>query len=213
MKQRNKKKTKRLLQRLTGVHTLKSIMNLLNISRDKAIYHIYRLRKQGYVKTKKTAEGKRVYYISFENKLGGKSYIDIINENSPIKLYSSEDFKIYGKLPSLEDTLIYSLKSGDFRIILASLALFKRITNWKELYKFGKLNNLKRQICALYEISKKIMKIRRMPELFIRNSLPNKYDKFVYVIKDLKSKDFKDVEKKWKVYIPFSIADLKEHKK
>lgn len=213
MKQRNKKKTKRLLQRLTGVHTLKSIMNLLNISRDKAIYHIYRLRKQGYVKTKKTAEGKRVYYISFENKLGGKSYIDIINENSPIKLYSSEDFKIYGKLPSLEGTLIYSLKSGDFRIILASLALFKRTTNWKELYKLSKLNSLKRQICALYEVSKKVMKVRKMPKLFITNSLPNRYDKFVYVIKGLKSRDFKDIEKKWKVYIPFSIGDLKEHKK
>ena len=73
-------------------------MNLLKVDKEKAIYYIYRLRKQGYIKTRKTAEGKRVYYISFENKLEGKNYIDVINENSPIKLYSSKNFKIYGKL-------------------------------------------------------------------------------------------------------------------
>ena len=213
MKQRNRKKSKRLVQKLAGTHTIASAMKLLNIDRNKAIYHIHRLRKQGYVKTRRNAEGKRVYYISLDNKLGGKSYIDVINENSPIKLYSSKDFKIYGVAPSLEDALIYSLKSQDFRMILAGLALFKRIFHWKELYLLAKADNLKRQIGALYEVSKKAMKVRKMPKLFIRNSLPGKYDKFVYVIKGLKSRDFRDIEKKWKVYIPFNIADLMEHKK
>ena len=213
MKLRDKKKARELLQKLTGIHTISSIMNLLKVNRDKAIYYVHRLRKQGYVKTRKNAEGKRVYYISLENKLKGRSYIDVINENSPINLYSSVDFKIYGKSPSLEDTLIYSLKSKDFRIILASLALFKRITKWKELYALAKKNSLKRQICALYELSRKFMKVRKMHKLFLRNSLPNKDDKFVYIIKGLKSIHFKDIEKKWKIYIPFSISDLEAYKK
>lgn len=213
MKTRDRKKARELLQKLTGTHTIDSITNLLKINRNKAIYYIHRLRKQGYVKTKKNAEGKRIYYISLENKLKGKSYIDIINENSPINLYSSADFKIYGKSPSLEDALIYSLKSKDFRTILASLALFKRITKWKELYGDAKINSLKRPICALYELSKRFMKVRKMPKLFLKNSLPGKNDKFLYIIDGLRSTDFKDIEKKWKVYIPFSISDLEGYKK
>src|SRR3989344_8598835 len=121
-------KTKEMLRKLEGTHTLVSVMNLLNTDRNKAIYYIHRLRKKGYIKTRKTSEGKRVYYISFENRLGGNSYIDIINKNSPIKLYSSEDFKIYGRSPSFEETLVYCLNSKDFRLILASLALFKKIS-------------------------------------------------------------------------------------
>ena len=82
---------KELLKKLEGVQTIVSVMSNLKVNRQKAIYYIYRLRKGSYVKTKKTSENKRVYYISFENKLKGESYVDIINKYSPIKVSSLEN--------------------------------------------------------------------------------------------------------------------------
>ena len=132
-------RTKDLLRKLEGIHSIESIASTMHVSKKKAVYYVYRLRKQGYVKTKKNSKNKRIYYVSFENRLGGKSYIDIINKYSPIKVSSSQDYKIYGKIPSLEETLIFAIKSKNLRVILASLALFKKISNWKELYKLAKI--------------------------------------------------------------------------
>lgn len=51
------------------------------------------------------------------------------------------------------------------------------------------------------------MKVR-----FRNNSLPKKENKFEYIIPKLKSKDFKKIEKLWKVYLPFNKEDLEEYK-
>lgn len=196
-----------LLEKLKGTQTIESVMSLLDVSREKAIYHIHRLRKKGYLKTKRQGN-KRVYYISFENKLGGTSYYDIINKNSPIKISGAEIYKIYGKEPSLEETLVYAIKTKSLRTILASLALFRKIHNWAKLYKLSKNNHIERQVGALYELSRKIMRTRRMTKRFLNHSLPKKKDKYVYVIDNLSSDDFKEIERKWKVYLPFNNADL-----
>ena len=92
-----------------------------------AIYYLYVLRKDGYVKTRRQSNNRRVYNISLDNKLGGKSYYDIINRYSPIKISTPVIHKIYGKEPSLEETLIYAIKTKSLRTILASLALFKKL--------------------------------------------------------------------------------------
>lgn len=183
----------------------------MNCSKEKAAYYIYRLRKKGYVKTKKDSRNKRIYSISFENKLGGKSYIDIINENSKINLTSSLDHKIYGKI-SLEETLIFAIKSKNLRIILASLSLFKKINNWKKLYLLAKSVNAKRKVSALYDLSKMVMKTRKMTKRFRKNSLPKGKEKYEFIIPELKSSDFQKLEKEWKVYLPFNASDLEEYK-
>ncbi len=72
-------KNKITLKKIQGVQTIPSIMDILNVSRKKAIYYVYRLRKKGYVKTKRLSNNKRVYNISFENRLKGSSYYEIIN--------------------------------------------------------------------------------------------------------------------------------------
>ncbi len=205
-------KTKILLKRLEGMQTIESVMDALNVSRKKAIYHIYRLRKKGYVKTKKMSNNKRVYSISFENKLGGSSYYEIINKNSPIKIATPKVYKIYGKEPSIEETLIYAIKTRSLRAILASLALFKKIDGWSELYRLAKSNNIERQAGALYDLARRFMKTRRIAKRFINNALPRKNEQFLYIIPSLKSKDFKDIEKKWKVYIPFNNEDMEAYR-
>jgi hypothetical protein len=103
------------------------------------------------------------------------------------------------------------LKKKEIRPILASLALFKKIKNWPLLYKLAKKENLQRQVGALYDLARKIMKTRKMKKRFRNLSLPKKTDKFQHIISGLKSKDFQEIEKIWKVYIPFNKIDLEDY--
>ena len=205
-------KTEKLLEKLTGIQTIQSVMDILKVDKKKAIYYLHRLRKKGYIKTKRQSNNRRVYNISLENKLGGKSYYEIINQYSPIKIATPIIYKIYGKEPSLEETLIYAIKTKSFRTVLASLALFKRIDNWTELYNLAKENHIERQVGALYDLARKIMRVRRMVKKFRNNSLPKEGFKFGYVIPELKSKDFKEIEATWKIYLPFNMEDLEEYR-
>ena len=199
-------------EKVKGIQTIESVMTLLDINRTKAIKFISLLRKKGYVKTKRLSNNRRVYDISLQNRLGGKSYIDVLNENSPVKLRVSEPLMIYGKKITCEGTLVSSIKSKSFRQILSSLALFKEIHDWPLLYKLSKAENIERQVGALYDLSRNIIKTRKMSLRFRNLSLPKKNDKYIYLIEGLNSKDFNEIEKRWKVYIPFSWADLEDYK-
>ena len=89
-------KARILLNKLEGIQTIESVKDILGVSRQKAIYCIHRLRKYGYIKSKRLSNNRRVYHISFENKLGGTSYYEILNKNSPIKIATTITYKIYG---------------------------------------------------------------------------------------------------------------------
>lgn len=204
-------KTELLLKTLSGNKTLEMIKTSLSTDAKKAIYLIHRLRKKGYVKTKKLSDNKRLYNISIENKLGGISYVDIINSISPMKIWGVDDYRIYGKKPSIEETLVYAIKTKDIRTILASLALYKKINKWHLLYRWAKKNNLQRQVGALYDIARTIIKTRKMTKRFRNLSLPQKQDKFEFILQGFKSKDFQAIENKWKVYVPLNIADLEDY--
>ncbi len=206
-------KNEEILKKLEGIQTIETVMDALGINREKAIYYIYRLRKRGYVKTKKLSNNKRVYNISFENRLKGTSYYEIINKHSPIKISTPTTYKIYGKEPTLEETLVYAVKTQSFRTILAALVLFKKIYDWVSLYQLAKKNHIERQVGALYDIARKIMLTRRMTNRFRNNALPKEDYQWRYVISELKSDDFKNIEKMWKIYIPFNKKDLEAYKK
>jgi len=201
-----------ILQKLAGIQTIESVMDILKVNKRMAIYYIHSLRKDGYVKTRRQSNNRRVYNISLDNKLGGKSYYDIINQYSPIKISTPVIHRIYGKEPSLEETLIYAIKTKSLRTILASLALFKKISHWVELYHLAKENHLERQVGALYDLARTIMKVRKMAPKFRNNALPKEEYHFEYVIPELKSKDFITIENIWKIYLPFNKKDLEEYK-
>ena len=204
-------RTNELLQKLAGIQTIESVIDILRINRKMAIYYLQRLRKEGYVKTRRQSNNRRVYNISLDNKLGGKSYYDIINQYSPLKISTPTIYRIYGKEPSLEETLIYAIKTKSLRAILASLALFKKINNWVELYHLAKENHIERQVGALYDLARQIIKVRRMGNKFRSSALPKKEYKFEYIVPELKSRDFTEIEKVWKIYLPFNKKDLEEY--
>ena len=200
-----------LLQKLAGIQTIESVMDILHVDKEMAIYYIHCLRKEGYIKTRRQSNNKRVYTVSLDNKLGGKSYYEIINHYSPFKISTPVIYRMYGKEPSLEETLIYAIKTKSLRTILASLALFKKITHWVELYKLAKENHIERQVGALYDLARKIMKVRKMTKKFRSSALPKKNHEFECVVPELKSKEFVDIEKIWKIYLPFNKKDLEEY--
>ncbi|TKJ17681.1 hypothetical protein CEE44_04075 [Candidatus Woesearchaeota archaeon B3_Woes] len=206
-------KNEEILKKLEGIQTIETVMDSLSVNKEKAIYYIHRLRKIGYVKTKKLSNNKRVYNISFENRLKGISYYEIINKHSPIKISTPKTYRIYGKEPTLEETLVYAIKTQSFRIILAALILFKKIDDWVSLYQLAKKNHIERQVGALYDVARRIMLTRRMTNRFRNNALPKKDYQWRSVIPELKSDDFKNIEKMWKIYLPFNKKDMEAYKK
>lgn len=207
-------KTSELIEKVNGIQTIESIKNTLDVNKTRAIYLIYRLRKEGYVITKQDSNNSRIYFISKQNRIGGTSYIDIVNENSPIKLSSSEVYKIHGRPVSIEETIIYALKTQRFRYVLASLGLYKKIKNWRELYQLAKKNDLVKEVGALYNLARSIIpKMKKMNKVFEHYALLKNENEHRYIIPNLKSKDFSLIEEKWKVFIPFSNEDLIGYRK
>lgn len=203
--------TKTLLKKLEGIQTVESIMDILNVDRQKAIYFVFRLRKNGYVKTRADSRKKRVYYIYRKNKLGGKSYFDVINSYSPIKLAESSFYKVYGRDPTLEETFVYAIKTKKIRVITAALGLFSSISNWTLLGNLARKNHVERSVGALYDVARTIMKTRRMSEQLRKSLLPAKNARFAEMIEGFKSKDFKEIEERWKIRIPLNKADLEDY--
>lgn len=204
----------KLAQSIEGLNTIETLERDLHVNRARAIYLLYTLRKSGFVITKRNSTGKRLYYVSPKYALGGTSYLDILNKNTPIKMISSQVHRIYGEEPSIEETLVYFISKKDIRYLISSLALFRKIKNWHKLYYLAKSKNLLREVGALYDVAREVIsKVRKMPKRFLNNSLPKKRIPYRYIVDKFKSLDFKDIEQKWKIYIPLSIADLEEYKR
>ncbi len=207
-------KYNKLGEELEGLYTVETLCKKLGIKRNKAIYLIYRLRKLGFVKTIYGAGKERVYRISTRNKRTGISYTDKINKVSPIKLVASDPYYVHGRTPSYEEALVYAIKQRDIRYLIASLILFRKITNWSLLYKLAKKEKLIREIVALYEISRKIInKVRRIPKRFLSQAEKEKSEEFLYIVPPYSSDDFTNIESKWRVYIPLNYADLEDYKR
>ncbi|HII15613.1 MAG TPA: hypothetical protein HA362_04840 [Nanoarchaeota archaeon] len=200
-----------LLKALEGIQTIKSVMLLLNADKKKAIYYVHRLRKAGYVKTSGASNKTRVYHISLENRLQTQSYYDVINRYAPIGINPLEETRIYGKEITPEEAIVFAIKANSVRVIIAALALFRKIRDWALLSRLAK-GELKRQVCALYDVAKTIMRVRKMPKRFKNTAAPHKEDKYAYIIPGLSSDNFKGIEKAWKVYLPLNKADLEDYR-
>lgn len=202
-----------LIESMEGVYTIETLCNKLNVNRKKAIYIIHRLRKLGLVRTSYGEGKRRIYFISRQNKQNRESYTEKINEVSPIQIASSNPYYIHGRKPTFEEALIYALKQKDIRYTLASLALFRKIKDWSLLYRIAKKERLLRKTVALYEVARKyISKVRKMPKRFL--NLAKKEKKYTnYIVKPYSSKDFNQIERKWKVYLPFNNIDLEDYSK
>jgi len=202
-----------LAKRLEGLSTLKMVQNKLSVKKSTAIKILSILRKEGFVETSGGGKEPRLYKIS-PIRIAGKENLglyDIINMYSRVKITKPVEHKIMDRRLSVEEALPMAVKEGNFRLVLASLGLFNCIKDWPELCHYAKKYDAGRKIGALYDVARAIIRVKRMDKR-TRNALLKSKVKNKAIVQYARTKDYKKIEKKWNVNIPFNKADLMRYK-
>lgn len=200
-----------LAKKLEGMQTISSIAKALNISKRTAINYAWKLRKKGCLINLYGGRVK-IYRISpLIRKKKGYSLYELLNKYSKVKLNVSEDYIIHSdRKPCIEEILVRAISTGVFRVVLASLGLFNKVKDWPRLKLFAGKYAIERKIGALYDLARETIKVRRMDERTRQGLLKGSGKGFI--INNLRTKDFTNLEKRWQVYIPFNKADLEVYK-
>lgn len=202
-----------IAKKLEGLQTVDSLAKNLNINRKTAVNYIWMLRKKGFVETMYGKRKIRMYKISplKANKFGYPGLYEFLNQNSEIKVYAPYINIIYDHKPTAEEMIVKAVKTGDFRTILSSLALFNKVRNWKILSQIARKEQLGRKIGALYDTARTILRVRKMDKK-TRKSLLKSKTKDKFIVKNARTKDLYNIENEWKVHLPFNKADLEVYK-
>ncbi|MFH0868628.1 MAG: hypothetical protein V1839_00195 [archaeon] len=208
---RLKKDVREMAAMLAGMQTAGSIARALSIGKKTAVNYACRLRKLGLLETTRGAGKKRLYRIyAMKQPRKGIGLYAFISGRSKVKVVPRQEVYIYAELAA-EGALVKAIESRDFRLILAALGLFSKVTNWPTLNLLAKNAKVQRRVGALYELAKKVMRVRHIDRRTL-NSLRKGKDSERHIMPGLKSKDFGNLEKRWKVYIPFNSKDLEEYR-
>ena len=201
-----------IAKKLEGLNTISTISRKLGVKKKTAINYVYELRKAGLVKTTRGKDKVRVYDI-FPIKRADTGYLglyDIINKYSPVRVSKPYEHRVYEKM-SIEEAIVRALETKDFRTILASIALFRHVKDWSGLYWHAKNKGMRRQAGALYDLSRKVIRVRRMDKR-IERMLLNAKQEDRSIVPAIRAKDFPEIEKKWRIYMPFRKGDLRRLK-
>ncbi len=206
-----------IAKKLEGMHTLETAAKALNVKKSTAIKILSILRKEGFVETSGGGKRPRLYKIS-PIRIAGKEHLgiyDLINKYSKVKLWEPYKHKVIDRNLSIEETIPMvvniAFKERNFRLVLAVLGLFNHIKDWSKLCYYSKKYNVARRVGALYDITRTIIKTKRMDNR-TRKALLKGKDKSKFIVKPHKPQYYKDIEKIWKVYVPFHITDLTRYK-
>jgi len=204
---KRKRDVSEIAKKLEGLQTVESITKILKVKRRTAINYVSSLKKKGYVIYYSAGKNKRIYKIStIKPQLKGENLYEFINKYSKIKVNEPYKHVLHNKKLTAEEAIVLSLKSQNFRLILASLNLFRKIKDWKLLNKNAKKEGVQRQVGALYDTARLFIRVKRMDKRTEKSMLKGKGKKYIY--DRIKTKEFFDVAKKWKVEIPFKKEDL-----
>ena len=107
----------------------------------------------------------------------------------------------------LNQPFYYYLKDSG----LAERTISEHLKDITRFEQWAKENNLTRQVGALYDVAKTIMRTRKMPKRFLNHSLPPKNSGFEYIITGSKTKTYYNIENKWKVRIPMNRGDIEDY--
>ena len=201
-----------IIKKIGSISTIRDMEEKLNINRATAINYIHLLRRKGLVRTWYKKDRTRLYIIKPVAKpiIGNESFYDIINKYSPMKVAFRSNYRIVGRNISVEEAIIRAIETKHPKLILASLALFNHIKNWSLLSKLSKKYNVRKKVGALYELTKRFMRVRKINKKTLKTLL-NAKNESKFIVDNFKSKDFKAIEKKWKVYLPFNKVDILEY--
>ena len=208
MTSKQEEKTLAILKQIEGLQTLDTIAQTLNLRRQPALNLISRLKKQKYVSVSGGGKQKRFYTITRTKQLPrDPGMFDIINKHSPMKINPWYDHQVHGEYTP-EDALIDAIKTENFRLILASIHLFKHIKNWPRLFGLAKEKNCYQKVGALYDLARLFMRVKKMPRKYKTQMSKRR----IFLIKDYVTKEtqFIPIEKKWGVSIPFRRGDIQK---
>ena len=204
-----------MAKRLEGLQTVSTIAKSLETSKRTAINYISKLRREGFLKNYSGGRKVRFYIIDplKRKEIGYPGIYEVINKNSRIGLVTNIKYRVHGKPLSFEEVIIEGIKTNDYRVILASLDLFRKIRNWSKLKNMAIKDKLGRKVGALYDVARRFIRVKRM-DLRTRKALLNSKIDNKYIIKNLRGKlgHFNDIEKTWRVYVPFNNNDLMRYK-
>ena len=191
-----------------GLHTAESFAEELGISRQTAINYLHAMRREGMVSTERGARGRRLYSISplRLREFGFPGLAETISADSPLKLSSPVRERSDHKITT-EEAIAGAAASGDFRMVLASLPLFKKVSDWWGLYRFSRKLGVARQVGALYSLSRLLFRVKSADRRVLA-LMKKARTKDNFVIKGMKSRDFAELEKEWSISLPFSRSDL-----
>lgn len=192
-----------VLIKLEGLQTVENVAGILHLSRQSALNLLSRLKKENYVTTSGGGKQKKLYKITLiKQRKRDSGMFDIINNYSPMKIASWYDHQVHGSYGP-EEALIDALETKSFRVILASLCLFNQIKEWPKLYQLAKGRDSWQKVAALYDLARLFLRVRKMPEKY-RKLKAKKWLKLT----QLKIKNFPEISRRWKVYLPFNQKDL-----
>ncbi len=197
-----------MLRKLEGLHTIETAAEALGMGRQSALNLLSRLKRDGYVTASGGGKQKRLYKITMRKQLPrNPGMFDILNKYNPaFKLNPWFDHQVHGHYGP-EEALLDAIETKSFRAILASLRLFNHITDWKGLYHGAKGKEEWQKIMALYEVSRRNLRAKKIPKRYAKEINPKGW---VQLSQLKKRENFQDIADRWKVYIPFNEKDLQE---
>lgn len=196
-----------------GFHTVESLAGEMGIGRGTAINYLHEMRSRGYVETERGARGRRLYKISplRLRKIGYPGLIETINMHSSLKLEAAVEERS-DHMITAEEAIVRAILTQDFRVIMASLELFRKVRDWWSLYRLAKEHGVERHAGALYSLSRTLFRVRSMDGRVLA-LLKKSKTAGEYVIKGMKGHDFEGMSKEWGMAIPFNRQDLERLKR
>jgi hypothetical protein len=197
-------KTLEILKQIEGLQTIDTVAQALNIKKQSALNLLSKLKKQKYVTVSGGGKQKRFYRITTTKQLPrDPGMFDIINKHSPMKINPWYDHQVHGPY-TVEDALLDALQTESFRLILASMHLFRHVTDWPKLYRSKDWQ----KVGALYDVARLFMRVNRMPERYRKQHFTHR----IFFIRDYITKEhrFLPIDKKWGIPIPFRLGDIQK---
>ncbi|MBI2137452.1 hypothetical protein HYU12_02950 [Candidatus Woesearchaeota archaeon] len=113
------------LRKLEGLHTAETAARVSGLTRQSTLNLLSRLKKEGYVTVSGGGKQPRLYKITMrKQRPRSPGMFDIINKYSPMKLAPWYDHQVHGKYGP-EEALVDAIQTQSFRVILASMRLYK----------------------------------------------------------------------------------------
>lgn len=144
-------------------HTIETFAKKYNLTRQSALNKLSKLKKENFALV--SGGKKRIYTISNLKQKPTNGFYDVINKYSPEKLVPKYKHYVYGNY-SIQKAIIDGLKTNDIRTKNATMHLFRHITDWKNLFKLAKQENLTKELYDLYKLARQKVKCKTMPKRY-----------------------------------------------